>query len=418
MALALTPACWGSDLIAEVFNAHLPRDKLSAKPHCYLRHVCKSYRAKITVHLIRVRDQTKRELLPTLTANAVSVVDCNVHASMGTLDDLAAILVLPNCSVRELYIRGHSHQMIAGMPLGALSRALSASPKLTKLTLCNVGLAQAYTSEFFIALRNTAHLTSLNLSRNSYPPVGDATASLLRTHPTLTKLDLSYNLLEWKDVEGLFQVLRKDKQLRSLNVRGSKFRDEADRAFVIADCLKENRTLSELDLSDSGLSSVCRIFGTLLSSRCGSDATLRILKLNATPSVMFECDLFFSQLGAYCAVTMLDLSGCGLYPASLRTLSSGLYGNTTMQHLNLSGNCVFNAGVLLLVENIKSMASLVSLGLRNCTLGSAAAWKLRYAVAFSRSLQFIDMRMNNMGPTIRRKIMGPKFTADYQEAKG
>jgi hypothetical protein len=193
------------------------------------------------------------------------------------------------------------------------------------------------------------------------PASAPALARLLRGAPSLAELRIS--------------------QDPSAPLYGAALLDGASAALLGA-ALRENKTLTSLELRGTGLWSDRGAASALLGALTGHGSlrTLRITRDAPLAAVTQECNHWHAGalLGALVAadapaLTALDVSGCVLFEHGLRPLFEALPRNAHLRQLDCSDNApsdAFAADVLL--PAVRAHASLRTLRLAGCSQSDAA----------------------------------------------
>lgn len=388
-------------------------------------------------------------------------------------DDLATevISVLPDhAALESIRLR-----RVGFFDVGAinLSQVLAFNTTLKSVTLDSCSISDSGAAALASVLAKNRHLTDLNLKFNNIGPEGAAhMAEMLKSNSTLTKLDLTFNdlrasgqlallqalslnqsLTDWttcvsnEDMSSaLAQVLSQNSSLARLDASNSTFGLESQlifdslkgnrnikslklrqnnlissTAFMIADMLRVNQALEDLDLdvnsniSNEGCAAICEALQTnqTLTSLRVSDAPGLFSFANLVKNNQYLHTLAISIEGATptWAQTMADSLRSN---SSLRSLT--LYGfcrtpihdffnafesNTTLRDLTMH-TCLFGDSETLAMEKLASclesnLCGLWNIALPSCSLESSSIEAIFESLRRNTTLVSLDLRSNAIG---------------------
>ena len=181
-------------------------------------------------------------------------------------------------------------------------------------------------------------------------------------------------------------------ELQTLRRRYGNIKD-AD-AVVLADVLKSNTTVTELDLSHNFISAA------------GAAGLAEALKSNTTLTVLNMSDNDFGDstaaglaeaLKSNTTLTVLNLSGNFFRAPGAAVLAEALKSNTTLTELVLANNLIGAAGAAGLAEALKFNAALTVLCLYNNCIGAAGAAVLAEALKSNSTLTELNLSYNYIG---------------------
>ena len=173
-----------------------------------------------------------------------------------------------------------------------------------------------------------------------------ALAEVLKFNSTVTELDLSRNDISDAGAAALAEAIKTNSTVKVLNL--SKIGIGEAGAAALAEAIKTNSTVTELDLSRNG-------FGA-----AGAAALAEAIKTNST-------------------VTELDLSVNSIGEAGAAALAEAIKTNSTVTELDLSVNSIGEAGAAALAEAIKTNSTVKVLYLSYSGIGDAGAAALAEA---------------------------------------
>ena len=185
-----------------------------------------------------------------------------------------------------------SQNKVDGEAAGALARYVqSPSCSISDLVLSHADVDDSEVLGFTEALKTNRSLTSLNMSNNLLgnseslnivqPDLltgGEAIAEMLTVNNTLTKLDLSWNLLRMNSAVDIGQSLSSNTGLRELNLAYNAFGNAG--AQAIGNALLSNNCLEILNLANNNVPSEGAF---VLAGALQSNMTLREMILDGNP---------------------------------------------------------------------------------------------------------------------------------------
>jgi Ran GTPase-activating protein (RanGAP) involved in mRNA processing and transport len=249
----------------------------------------------------------------------------------------------------------------------------------TNDVLKNLNLSKVFSNivrieDLSIALEKNTTLEYLCLQDNNLKDIEAlALGQALRKHPTLRKLNLSFNKIEYlgligllydqKDIETVIEFCTHDQleelkevmiqppiALKTLNIFSRVRSGGIGKmgSLVIAAALSNDKFgLTNINLSGNSfisLKDIKRIFDSLKDNR--NLTTLDLTNTNQYPSIARdtlteeEVNTMFDFLKTNNTLTTLDLSLTRIGSREVIALANALKGNTTLKFLNLDGNTI------------------------------------------------------------------------------
>ncbi|KAH7943023.1 hypothetical protein HPB52_004006 [Rhipicephalus sanguineus] len=191
------------------------------------------------------------------------------------------------------------------------------------------------------ALRRSPSLRKLNLCRLNI--TGNASQSIsaaLRNLNQLKKLVFSHVTLDRTSLEGLSVFLAKTPSLKTLTMTDQCI--EGENAVVVLQGLRQNKTISELSLDTSILSTVSSRCGDIFADYLRCNQTLRRLTITSCSHLLLR-NLRPIFVALLCNNNLSNLCLIGF---SLDTLSHEIITDMLLQNRGLTGlhitNCIFN----------------------------------------------------------------------------
>jgi hypothetical protein len=400
-------------------------------------------RAVATVQSGLTKNITLRELILDLSRGATNVypilASLRDHPSLrrlclrgdvGDLTELETLLLSDNSKITELEIH---RSFVWGPPITGLPRVLEAlarRPTLTELRLryCRLGCDEARLLR--MALCNIPILQRLDLAGNDLGSDGLAElAPALYRNTSIKVLNLSGNdLMDIESAEILRDILHSNKTMTALDLSRNGLGRTTGAVDGIADGLGSNSTLLKIDLSncclgDEGVSSLAQAFGArnttlqklkLVSNVISSTGIGVLLEAmehssNSITDLELDCNLLIKDEGATLLarslennalrnLTRLSLFGCGIDNDGFIALVSALEQNTSLLHLDLCSNYVFNErAYLALADSLPEIKVLQRIDIFWCT-GLALAMPL-LLVGLRKNTSLFRIHLTHCAPS-------------------
>ena len=237
------------------------------------------------------------------------------------------------------------------------------------------------------------NITKLILYGNAIATEGaTALAEMLKENRTLQQLNVSLNSIGQGGAIALAEMLKENTTLQQLNVNFNSIGQGG--AAALAEILKENRTLQQLDV---------RVNSIGLE---GATALAEMLKKNRTLQQLDVSDNSIGQGGATALVEMLkenrtlqqlDVGGNSIGQGGAIALAEMLKENRTLQQLDVSFNSIGQGGAAALAEILKENRTLQQLDVRVNSIGLEGATALAEMLKKNRTLQQLDVSGNSIG---------------------
>ena len=177
----------------------------------------------------------------------------------------------------------------------------------------------------------------------------------------ITKLVLSENCITDRGATALAEMLKENRTLQQLDVSRNSIGDEGATALV--EVLKANRTLQQLDI---------RINSVGIG---GATALAEMLKENKT-------------------LQYLDISNNSIGDGGATALAEMLKENRTLQQLVVISNSIGDGGATALVEVLKENRTLQQLYISNNSIGDGGATALAEMLKENETLHQLNVRLN------------------------
>ena len=319
-------------------------------------------------------------------------------------DDSAAMLVSAfkvNDSVTSCDVGDNAVSMSAGDSLQhwielnkqpiELKRAYHAAslndincPKIEFAWIPNMSQAAYFLS---LVLKQNTVVKLLNLSNARIGDLGaQYLAPVLRQNRFLTTLHLANNDITSTGAGPLAQALASNTTLTELNLANNRIDDAGAIEFQVM--LQVNGTLSllNLELNEAITPSLMNVVDGLVTVNQQPRAMKQIL-----PLIEANSD----------KVTVVDMSqydGVQYHTdASVAVLCRALVGNTFVRQVDLSFNCIGDAGAIHFAELLVLTETLEELNIAECSVGDRGGCALGRALLRNKSLQELNLEGNCIG---------------------
>ena len=215
-------------------------------------------------------------------------------------------------------------------------------------------------------LGSVLRITVLDLSDNPFLENGDCItlAETIKYNSTVTQLDLSANGLGDGECTALAEAIKHNSTITQLDLSVNEL--GTGDCTALAEAIKHNSTITQLDLSLNNLGDG------------GSIALSEAIKLNS-------------------AITQLDLYDNNLDAADCTALAEGIKHNSTITQLNLGGNRVADGDCTALAEALKHNTTITQLDLSSNKFGTGDCTALAEAIKHNSAITQLDLSENELG---------------------
>ena len=237
------------------------------------------------------------------------------------------------------------------------------------------------------------NITKLFLFNNAITAGGaTALAEMLKENTTLQQLEVSGNSIGQGGATALAEMLKENTTLQQLNVSINSIGQGG--ATALAEMLKENTTLQQLNVSINSI------------GQGGATALAEMLKENTTLQQLSVSINFIGQGGATALAEMLkenttlqqlDVSHNSIGQGGATALAEMLKENTTLQQLDVSHNSIGQGGATALAEMLKENTTLQQLDVSGNSIGQGGATALAEMLKENTTLQQLDVSFNSIG---------------------
>ncbi|GAM26078.1 hypothetical protein SAMD00019534_092530 [Acytostelium subglobosum LB1] len=294
-----------------------------------------------------------------------------------------------------------------GFNLFTAITCLRHNPFIKSLKICNVPHINVVSSVSEMMYTNTAisEITLSNLlSEQSFAPLG-VTLQHIGHHSALQVLNLSSNTFSydatshpraWHCSSQAFERnFAMSLTLEKLNLSGNRFQDTGTSAFVSWLCkIRGVHALKELRLSASQLN-----FGMLAAALRALEA-IELIDFSKNKINLANTRLLATEaVGSFRALRYLDMSECGLFGDSLRTLLMSLVANKLLPRysltLNVSNNGFSGKSSTVLCELLKESTFLGGLDISMNSFSTQNLVDIMAAMAGLSGMTAFNIGYNN-----------------------
>ena len=236
-------------------------------------------------------------------------------------------------------------------------------------------------------------INKLVLSRNSITDRGaTALAQMLKENRMLQQLDVSRNSIGVGGATALAEMLKESRTLQQLNVRGNSIC--VGGATALAEMLKENRTLQLLNVGDN---SIGNGGVTALAEMLKENRTLLQLKVYSNTIGDGGATALAERLKENRTLQQLNIGNNSIGVGGATALAEMLKENRTLQQLDVGSNCIGSGGATTLAEMLRENRTLQYLDIRRNSIGDGGATALAEMLKINRTLQQLDVSFNSIG---------------------
>jgi hypothetical protein len=376
----------------QIFGSSLHKDLSEVQ----IAAISSGFANNTTLRDLKFQGWRPADLAPVLTAlqdhpalRKIYFGPASSYAYLQSLSGLDVLLRSQDSRVNELVLDQVSTRTVGLCPV---IRELGRNTTVTSLVIRDSVLSRENVQELKSMLRQNTALQSLDLESSALGSAGLAEiAPALYRNTSIKSLDLSYNGLHNITSADVLRVLiRRNKTITSLCIARNCFGRNAAAVRSIADSMRRNTTLQQLDLSacelnDQGISVLANAFAirnaslqelniynnsitsvgvrALVDDNVDAVKTLTKLCLSGNPirseGAIILADAF--ERNAMSSLKRLDLDRCGIDDDGLVALLSALEQNTSLQILDLKNNLFAERGFMALAESLPNIRGLQQL---------------------------------------------------------
>jgi Ran GTPase-activating protein (RanGAP) involved in mRNA processing and transport len=296
-----------------------------------------------------------------------------------------AAILLHNKTLETLKLQDNDLGAIGGELIGA---GLSQNRTLKNLKMSENDLKSEGVEHI---LKNAKYLETLDLGKNYISArTGHLFRKYIESNSNLKKLNLEYNELQVKGIEGLAPALISTHSLRYLNLRGNCIRDEG--AKVLADALEENIILEDLDVSLNEITPTGSAYLADIIPRTG------IKNFNISKNFLGDeaIKYFAEKVNEFfdiCRITKLDFSSSRIGDEGILFFLQELQDYTNLQSVKLTDNFISEKIEKILVELLDENKNLIEFSLQGNRISLSCLSKIKKVL--KRNLKMVEDREPN-----------------------
>jgi len=310
-----------------------------------------------------------------------------------------------NESIRRLNLENNT---IGDLGVSDLASVLTVNKTLLHISLGGNNIGDTAAEALAEALKFNQTLKELNLISNQIGFAGaNKLAEALKVNTSLTLLNLNGNPLTLEGGKELAQALMVNRTIQSLSLY--KILNELERkngsgdslTNWIAEALRKNETITELDIGENGISFQG---ATEIASAITQHPSLEQLYMPYNPIQDEGANQLGKALKSNHHLILLNLNQCSISDAGAGQLAEGLQKNATLVQLDLDLNNISDAGVSKLADALVQNNTLRVLTLALNKFGEKGVKDLSRALHKNTSLVSLDMRVEKLPIPIAKQI--------------
>ena len=243
-------------------------------------------------------------------------------------------------------------------------------------------------------LGSVLRITVLDLSDNSFLENGDCItlAETIKYNSTVTQLDLSANGLGDGECTALAEAIKHNSTITQLDLSENDLC--VGSCTALAEAIKHNSTITQLDLSRNGLGTGdC----TTLAKAIKHNSTITQLDLSKNKLGTGNCSALAEAIKHNSTITQLDMSRNKLGTGDSTALAEAIKQNSTITQLDLSSNEFGTGDCTALAEAIKHNSTITQLDLSLNGLGTGDCTALAEAIKHNSTITQLDLSDNELG---------------------
>ena len=245
----------------------------------------------------------------------------------------------------------------------------------------------------FMSSEGLKNVRTLNMTTNNITERGAATlAEMLKENRTLEQLDVNHNSIGDGGATALAEMLKENRTLQQLNVSLNSI--GVGGATALAEMLKENRTLQQLNVMHNSIG----VGGaSALAEMLKENRTLQQLDVNLNSIGVGGATALAEMLKENRTLQQLDVSGNSIGEGGATALAEMLKENRTLQQLDVNSNSIGDGGATALAEMLKENRTLQQLDVSGNSIGDGGATALAEMLKENRTLQQLNVSINSIG---------------------
>ena len=213
----------------------------------------------------------------------------------------------------------------------------------------------------------------------------------LMNNSTLTELNLSSNKITDEGAVRIFEAIQVNTALQKLNI--SRNRASVDGAIAFSECLKTNTTLIELNMSGNN---IAHKGASVIAEAIQVNTALQKLNISCN-NISVDGAIAFSEcLKTNTTLIELNMSLNEITFKGASVIAEAMQINTTLQKLNVSNNYISVNGAIAFSECLKTNTTLIELDMswNNITCNGASV--IAEAIQVNTALQKLNISRNKI----------------------
>eukprot|EP00826_Nyctotherus_ovalis_P039978 TRINITY_DN3885_c0_g1_i8.p1 TRINITY_DN3885_c0_g1~~TRINITY_DN3885_c0_g1_i8.p1 ORF type:complete len:853 (+),score=114.86 TRINITY_DN3885_c0_g1_i8:74-2632(+) len=283
-----------------------------------------------------------------------------------------------------------------------ITKALKSSKTLSRLNLNEDDISSEGTVLISNALKTNKTLTHLSIDSNRIRSEGaKAVAEMLLSNKTLIQLSMGENEIWDEGAKSICESLRVNRTLAYLNLR----RNSIDNGFLVAEAIKDNKALKELNLSNNKLANVS---GKAICESLEANNSLTHLYIDKCRPCEKRAQQIFDALKTNKTLTLLSISDNDMDTKDIKTLAEVLAVNSVLTHLDLSDNEIKTKGAKIVSKALKVNKTLTALSLSHNYIDIRGLKALLEALEINTAIKHLNISYNGFtgsGQMINEMIM-------------
>ena len=243
-------------------------------------------------------------------------------------------------------------------------------------------------------LGSVLRITVLDLSDNSFLENGDCItlAETIKYNSTVTQLDLSANGLGDGECTALAEAIKHNSTITQLDLSGNGL--GTGDCTALAEAIKHNSTITQLDLRYNELGTGdC----TALAEAIKHNSAITQLDLSENELGTGDCSALAEAIKHNSTITQLDMSRNKLGTGDGTALAEAIKQNSTITQLDLSSNEFGTGDCTAMAEAIKHNSTITQLNLSHNELGTGDCTALAEAIKHNSAITQLDLSGNGLG---------------------
>lgn len=340
------------------------------------------------------------DLVAKLIARNHNLTEIDFHDKMLDIDGIRILAKeLKSCHKLKKVIL--SLNFIAAPGAAALAEALNHTPALELLDLSFNCFAEPDTSNMVIfsaALKKCKKLKNISMQSNHITAEGAAVfATGIEGNTCLEVLKFDNNCLEGEHGRTFLSKIASNTNLRTLVLSNNEI--AAIHITTLISALEKMSNLDYLNISSNQINNAS--MSSLIEAIIKYNSNLTRLDISRNP-IMYNNQInpSFPDIGRLhqlCKLKSLYCSGISLSDEAMYDLSESFMNHRELKSLSLCRSIISDQGLKHLADLLKTTKNLRRLYISNIKINSARGSILAGGISENKSLNLLDLSLNNMG---------------------